>query len=402
MSRKTVILAGPSGTGKKAHGGQRQAAPHGGSPWLFSNEIRMDAATKAITPGSIVNVRDGGGYAIGTGHFNPHSLIAVRLLSAQCDAVIGQDFFAARLARALALRQRLYDKPFYRLAHGEGDHLPGLVIDRFADTLVVQTGSAGMERQADAIVAALDGLLAPQTIILRNDMPVRALEGLESRVAVLKGAGHRIQLEENGTRYFADLTEGQKTGWYYDQRDTRAFIAGLAKSKSVLDAYSYTGGFGIAAARAGAREVVCLDSSAPALALAEDSARANSVTIQAVRADVFTELERLAGQGEAFDIVLADPPPFVKARKDLEAGARAYRKLARMAALVTAKNGLLMLASCSHNISMERFAAECGAGISRAGRQGGLIRQQGAGADHPVHPLLPQSAYLKTLVYALD
>ncbi|MGH8323556.1 MAG: class I SAM-dependent methyltransferase, partial [Steroidobacteraceae bacterium] len=194
----------------------------------------------------------------------------------------------------------------------------------------------------------------------------------------------------------------QKTGWYYDQRDNRAFMAALAKGKSVLDAYSYTGGFGIAAAKAGAKETICLDSSAPALALAEESAAANSVSIRAVKADVFEELERLAGAKETFDIVIADPPPFVRARKDLEPGAKAYRKLARMAAAVTAPNGFLLLASCSHNIPTDRFASECAAGIARTGRRATLIRQAGAGPDHPVHPMLPETAYLKALVYALD
>ncbi len=248
------------------------------------------------------------------------------------------------------MRDGLYSRPFYRLLHAEGDGVPGLVIDRFGDTLTVQIGTAGMEKQRDAILAALDKVLAPATVILRADAPSRALEGLDSYVKTVKGEGHRIAVEENGARYIADLREGQKTGWYYDQRDNRAFIAALAKGKTVLDAYSYTGGFGILAAKAGAKEVVCLDSSAPALALAEESARANGVTIQPVKADVFEELERLMAAGERFDIVLADPPPFVKSKKDLEPGAKAYRKLARLAAGVTAPGGILMLASCSHNI----------------------------------------------------
>jgi 23S rRNA (cytosine1962-C5)-methyltransferase len=393
MSRKTIILPKGARSDKRARAG---------SPWIFSNEIRMDDAARSIPPGAIVNVRGENGHPFGTGYFNPASLIAVRLLDDACDAVIDADFFAARLGRALALRERLYAQPFYRLVHAEGDGLPGLVIDRFGDTLSIQVGTAGMERQEGAILAALDRLMSPRTVIMRNDAPSRALEGLESEVRTVKGEGRRIQVEENGARYFADLAQGQKTGWYYDQRDNRAFIAGLAKGASVLDAYSYAGGFGILAAKAGAKEVICLDSSAPALALAEESARANGVAVKAVKADVFEELERLAAQGETFDIVIADPPPFVKSKKDLEAGARAYRKLARMAALVTGKRGILLMASCSHNISPDRFAAECAAGIGRTGRCAGLIRQAGAGPDHPVHPHLPESAYLKALVYALD
>jgi 23S rRNA (cytosine1962-C5)-methyltransferase len=393
MARKTIILPKGTGNGRRARTG---------SPWIFSNEIRMDEAAKAIRPGTVVNVRGQDGQPFGTGYFNPHSLIAARLLDPACDVPIDADFFTARLARALALRELLYARPFYRLCHAEGDGLPGLVIDRFGDTLSVQTGTAGMERQHDAILAALDRLVNPRTVILRGDAPWRALEGLAAEVRAVKGTGRRLQVEENGVRYLADLMEGQKTGWYYDQRDNRAFIAGLAKGKSVLDAFCYSGGFGIAAAVRGAGEVVCLDSSAPALALAEESARVNGVSIQAVKADVFEELERLAGRGETFDIVVADPPPFVKAKKDLEAGARAYRRLARLAAKVTGKGGLLLVASCSHNITPERFAGECAAGVMRAGRRASLIRQAGAGPDHPVHPLLPESAYLKALVYALD
>jgi 23S rRNA (cytosine1962-C5)-methyltransferase len=389
MSRKAIIL--PKGRRARA-----------GSPWIFSNEIKMDEAAKAIAPGTIVNVRGDDGRAFGTGMFNPKSLIAVRLLSDECDAAIDRDFFVARLKRALALRQAFYDKPYYRLVHAEGDGLPGLVIDRFNDTLTIQIGAAGMEKQIDTLVAALEIVLKPATIILRNDTPSRAFEGLDSYVKTVKGAGARIQVSENGARYFADLAEGQKTGWYYDQRENRAFIAGLAKGKTVLDAYSYTGGFGIVAAKAGASEVVCLDSSAPALALAEESAKANGVTVQGVKADVFEELARLKTAEEVFDIVIADPPPFVKSKKDLEAGSRAYRRLARMAADVTALNGTLLIASCSHNIPMDRFITECGEGLLKAGRRASLIRQSGAGPDHPVHPLLPESAYLKALVYALD
>jgi 23S rRNA (cytosine1962-C5)-methyltransferase len=391
MSRKTIIV--PKGQRSKGRAG---------SPWIFSNEIRMDEAAKAITPGALVNVRGEDGRAFGTGYFNPRSLIAVRLLADDCDIVVDAGFFAERLKRALTLRSSLYDRPFYRLFHAEGDGVPGLVIDRFGDTLTVQLGTAGMERLIDPILTALDQVLSPKTVILRNDAPSRALEGLEAYVKTAKGEGHRIAVEENGARYIADLTEGQKTGWYYDQRDNRAFMAAFAKGKTVLDAYSYTGGFGILAAKAGAREVVCLDSSAPALALAEESARANSVTIKPVRADVFEELERLKAAGERFDIVLADPPPFVKSKKDLEPGAKAYRKLARLAADVTAPGGLLLMASCSHNIVPDRFAEECAQGLLRAGRRAALIRQAGAGPDHPVHPLLPESAYLKALVYALD
>jgi 23S rRNA (cytosine1962-C5)-methyltransferase len=373
-----------------------------GSPWIFSNEIVMDGAAKALPPGALVHVKYDDGQDAGTGYFNSKSLIAVRLLARESGAAVDAVFFAGRVKRALSLREMIYSKPYYRLVHAEGDGLPGLTIDRFGDTLVLQVTTAGMEALLTPLKMALETVLSPTAIILRNDTPSRTLEGLESYVRAEKGEMGRIAVEENGARYFADLGQGQKTGWYYDQRDNRAFIAGLANGRSVLDAYSYTGGFGILAAKSGASETVCLDSSAPALKLAEDSAAANKVSISAVKADVFEELERLAGQKEVFDIVVADPPPFVKSKKDLEPGAKAYRKLARLAAAVTRPGGTLLLASCSHNIPTERFAAECAAGIMRSGRKASLIREAGAAPDHPVHPMLPESAYLKSLVYALD
>jgi 23S rRNA (cytosine1962-C5)-methyltransferase len=373
-----------------------------GAPWVFSNEIVMDASTKALPPGSLVNVKGDDGREFGTGYFSPNSLIAARLLDAGSDVAIDAAYLGKRIARALALREALFDSPFYRVVNAEGDGLPGLTIDRYDDLCVVQIATAGMERLLEPLARAIELALAPESIILRNDVAARALEGLASEVRALKGAARRVAVEENSVRYFADPAAGQKTGWYFDQRDNRAFAAQLAKGKSVLDAYSYTGGFALAAAKAGAREATGLDSSTPALALAEESAAANRLAAKFVRCDVFEELERLAGAGERFDLVIADPPPFVRSRKDLEPGAKAYRKLARLAARVAAPNGFLVLASCSHNISQDRFGLECATGIARAERRSSLIRSAGASGDHPVHPFLPESAYLKTLVYALD
>jgi 23S rRNA (cytosine1962-C5)-methyltransferase len=366
-----------------------------GAPWAFSNEIEMSAKTKALVPGSVVNVVGDDGRMFGTGYFNPNSLIAVRLLDPRPDIVADAAFFAERLGRARALRDAIHEKPFYRLVHAEGDFLPGLTIDRFGNVHVVQITTAGME----ALRVPLREAVGDAQVIFRADTPSRALEGLPSYV---EGDAVRIAVEENGLRYFADPAGGQKTGWYYDQRDNRAFIAALAPGKTVLDAYCYTGGFALVAAKAGAKEVIAIDSSQPALSLAEESAQANGLRAKFVKADAFEELERLGNAKETFDVVIADPPPFVKSRKDLEAGAKAYRKLARMAARLVAPRGTLLLASCSHNIAAERFASECALGLQRAERRARLVRQAGAGPDHPVHPMLPESAYLKALVYALD
>jgi 23S rRNA (cytosine1962-C5)-methyltransferase len=376
-----------------------------GAPWIFSNELVMDARTKALAPGTLVNVAPDRSELLGTGYFNPKSLIAVRLLDTVADAEIGDAFFASHFARALARRAAFFEEHFYRLVHAEGDGLPGLTLDRFDDVCVAQVTTAGMEALIEPMVAALHEVVAPKHVILRNDTPSRALEGLEPYVRAARGAlPSRIAVAENGARYFADPAGGQKTGWYYDQRDNRAFIARLARGRTLFDGYCYTAGFALLAAKSGASEVVGVDSSAPALALAEEAANANGVSSRCkfVKAEVFNELERLAAAEESFDIVVADPPPFVKSRKDLEAGARAYRKLARLAASVTAANGYLMLASCSHNMPRERFEQECAIGIARAGRRGALIREAGAGPDHPIHPMLPETAYLKTLLYALN
>ncbi len=390
MSKRPVILLKPR-EGRRARAG---------APWIFSNEIAPGG--KDLVPGSAVDVKFDDGQDLGSGFYNPKSLIAVRLFARSLGVAPSREFFAQHLARALKIREQFYSRPFYRLVHAEGDGLPGLVIDRFGDVLVLQISIAGMELVLEPLIASLRKLLNPATIILRNDTPARALEGLPSYVRAELGNAGRVVVEENGARYFADLGAGQKTGWYYDQRDNRALVAKLARGRTVLDAYSYTGGFGLLAAGAGASEVICLDSSDAALALAEESAAASRLSVRAIKADVFEELTRLAGQKEKFDIVVADPPPFVKSKKDLEPGAKAYRKLARLAADVTAPGGILLLASCSHNIPLERFASECGAGISRSGRNAALIHGAGAGPDHPVHPMLPETAYLKALVYALD
>ena len=376
-----------------------------GAPWIFSNEIVIDATARGLAPGTLVHAEADDGRSFGTGYFNPKTLIAVRLFGSSVDVAVDRGFLAERLARALALRNRFYDRPYYRLVHAEGDGLPGAVIDRFGDTLVVQIATAGMEMLLESLLAAADEVLSPAAVVLRADSPYRALEELPAYVRTAKGSDTaRLIVEENSARYFADIHGGQKTGWYYDQRDNRAFMARLSAEKSVFDAFCYTGGFAVAAARADAREVNGIDSSTAALTLAEESAAANGVAARCrfVKADAMEELERLCERGEKFDVVIADPPPFVPARKDLEAGARAYRKLARLAASVTRPGGFLLLASCSHNISAERFAQECATGIHRTGRRASLIRSAGAAPDHPVHPMLPETAYLKALIYALD
>jgi len=374
-----------------------------GHPWVFSNEIVMDQAAKALPPGGLVRIIDAGGESLGVGSFNPHSLIAIRVLSRDAERIIDRDFLAARLKRALALRDALYDVPYYRLVHAEADGLGGLVIDRFGDAVTIEANTAGMELLLPEILAALDEVIAPKTVLIKNDSPVRKLEGLELYDRVAKGAlDAPIELIENGVRFLADLTTGQKTGWFYDQRDNRAAVAKLAKGRTVIDFYTYAGGFALQAAKAGASHVIAVDRSEGSLALAAQSAELNNLPLETARADSFAEMERLANAGQRFGVVVADPPAFVKSKKDLAAGAKGYRKMTRLAAQLVEPGGYLLVASCSHHMSPENFAEEVRHGLSNIQRSGRILRSAGAGSDHPLHPNLPESAYLKALLLQLD
>ncbi|HVC51688.1 MAG TPA: class I SAM-dependent rRNA methyltransferase [Stellaceae bacterium] len=382
--------------------GHRRA--EGGHPWIFSNEVRMDAAAKALAPGSLVTVRRADERPLGVAMFNPHCLLALRLLDRDWARPVGRRFLARRLERALRLRERLYDRPFYRLVHAEADGLPGLVIDRFGDVLVVQANAAGIDRLEAPLIAALEALLSPRAIVLRNDSAARTLEGLPLETRIVRGAvSGPVQIEEDGVHFVADVIAGQKTGWFFDQRDNRAFIARLAKDASVLDLYCHSGGFAVRAAAAGAAAVVGLDSSAPALALAGQAAELNGVAgrCEFRRGDVFAESQALAG-GERFAVVVADPPAFARSKRDAPAALRGYRKLARLAAGLTAPGGFLFLASCSYNVAAGDFAEAVRRGLNDAGRGCRIIRSGGAASDHPVHPDLPESAYLKSFTLALD
>jgi 23S rRNA (cytosine1962-C5)-methyltransferase len=384
-------------------GGHRRA--EAGHPWIFSNEIAMDAAAKALASGTLVTLRRSDARPLGVAMFNPHTLLAARLLDRDAARPIGKRFFVRHLERALRLRERMYEAPYYRLVHAEADGLPGLVIDRFGAVLVVQANAAGIDQLMPIILDALHQVLMPEAIVLRNDSPARALEGLpaETRVA----AGHvdgPVPLEENSAVYQADVLAGQKTGWFFDQRDNRGFIAGLASGARVLDLYCYSGGFSIAAACADAASVLGIDRSESALALAEVAARRSGVAERCTfrRAEVFAEAAAMAAAGERFDIVIADPPPFARSKRDVGAALRGYRKLARLAAQLTAPGGFLFLASCSHNVAADDFAEAVRRGLADAGRGARILRNAGASPDHPIHPALPETAYLKALTLALD
>jgi 23S rRNA (cytosine1962-C5)-methyltransferase len=377
----------------------------GGHPWIYSNEVQMDAPAKALPAGSVARLVDAGGTPLGVIAFNPHTLIAGRLLSRDADLRVDRDFFIERIGRAVALRDRLFPHPFYRVIHAEADGLPGLIIDRYGDVVTIQANAAFVEAHMEDIVAALDAAFAPRAIMLRNDSTQRALEGMAEESQVLRGAfDGPVELLENGVRYLADLVGGQKTGWFYDQRDNRAYAARFAKDARVLDVFSYTGSFALACAAAGAKEVTAIDRSQPALDLAAKAAALNGVAdiCRFVRADAFNEMEKMAEAGQVFDLVIVDPPAFVKAKKDLIVGCRAYRRMCRLGARLTAPGGILVAASCSHNVDPPTFAEQVARGLTDAGRTGRILRTSGAGADHPVHPHLPESAYLKAMTLVVD
>jgi 23S rRNA (cytosine1962-C5)-methyltransferase len=384
-------------------GRERRAA--GGHPWIFSNELHMDAASKVLAPGSLVTLCRADESAFGVAFFNPHTLIAARLLDRDAARPIGRRFLFRRFERALRLRERLFDAPYYRLVHAEADGLPGLVVDRFGAVVVGQSNTAGIARLEPLVLDVLAQLLAPDVVVLRNDSPMRALEGLQSETRLARGKlDGPVLVTENGAVFPADPMRGQKTGWFYDQRDNRRFIAALARDARVLDLYCFTGGFAVQAARGGAAAVLGIDGSEPALTLAAEAAALNGVTQICTfrRGEAFAEAARLAAAGERFDIVIGDPPAFAKSRKEVPAALRGYRKLARLAGAVTAPSGVLFLASCSFNVGAEEFADAVRRGLADAGRGGRILRVAGADADHPIHPALPETAYLKTLTISLD
>lgn len=376
-----------------------------GHPWVYSNEVKIDADAKAVPPGTVVTLHRVDGKRLGVASFNPHALICARLYDLDYKLEIDREFFISRLWRALNMREKFYDAPFYRLAHADADGLPGIVIDRLGDTVVCQLNTAGADLMTEPLLEALDEVIKPACVILRGDRRSRQQEGLEPFQRIAKGtATGPVEGLEDKLRFLADVQDGQKTGWFFDQRDNRLFLAGLVEDANVLDVFCYEGGFALQAALAGARRTMGIDSSQAALDLAAENAKLNGLEEKCSwrRFEAFAALEEYASADRTFDVVVADPPAFAKSKGNLKAGLRGYRKLARMAAAVVKPGGFLMLCSCSHHVDPAAFAAENAAGLNAAGRTGRILRSAGAGPDHPVHPNLPESAYLKSILYQLD
>ncbi len=376
-----------------------------GFPWIYANDVVTDRRTKAIAPGALAVLEDAERAPLALVAVNPESRIMLRVLDLDPEAEIGRDWLISKLQTALDLRDRLYDAPFYRLIHAEADGLPGVIIDRFGDVAVLQPNAAWAERMLDDLVAALVAVTGVTTVLKNAGGRARALEGLDDVSSVPVGAlpDAPIPVPMNGATYMADLAEGQKTGLFYDQRDNHAFAARFAKDAKVLDVFSHVGGFALAALAAGARSALAVDGSAPALTLAEAGAKASGVADRFAtrKGDAFDVMTRLGEEGESYDLVICDPPAFAPSKQALGQGLRAYERVTRLAAPLVRSGGILVLCSCSHAADLEKFRNACIRGIGRAGRTGPILRTGFAAPDHPMHPQLAESGYLKALTFRL-
>jgi 23S rRNA (cytosine1962-C5)-methyltransferase len=386
----------------KANADRRLRAGH---LWVYSNEIDVAATPLAgFGPGDQAILEAAGGKPLGVVAMSPNNLICARLLSRDTRHMLDKSLLVHRINVALSLREQLFDKPFYRLVYGDSDLLPGLVVDRFADYLVVQLASATMEHHRHDLIEALLQVLKPAGILFKNDSAARDAEGLPRYVDAVYGqVPDWVALEENGVKFEAPVREGQKTGWFYDHRMNRARLAPYVKGKRVLDLFSYIGGWGVQAAAFGAREVFCVDASAFALDGVERNAALNGVAerMTCVEGDVFEALKELKASEERFDVVITDPPAFIKRKKDLKNGEAAYRRLNEQAMRLLGKDGILVSASCSMHLPEEDLQNILLTSARHLDRNIQLLERGGQGPDHPVHPAIAETRYIKSLTCRL-
>ncbi|MGJ8604952.1 MAG: RSP_2647 family RNA methyltransferase [Marivita sp.] len=376
-----------------------------GYPWVYANEVVTDRRTRALEPGTIAVLEDAERTPLALVGVNPNSKIIGRVLDGPEGTAPDQAWFEARLSKALSLRERMFPTPFYRLIHAEADGLPGVIIDRFGDTAVVQPNAAWADLLLPQLTAALAKVTGVTTILKNAGGRGRSLEGLDDVDAVLLGDAPTgpISVEMNGATYMADLLGGQKTGLFFDQRPNHAFAARLGAGARVLDVFSHVGGFGLAALAGGAVSAHCIDGSDPALALASEGARQMGAVdkLTVTKGDAFDVLTTLGTTDDRFELVVCDPPAFAPSNKAREAGLRAYERVARLSAPLVSEDGYLVLCSCSHAVDMTAFTGACLRGIGRAGRRAQLIHTGQAGPDHPLMPQLAESGYLKALFFRL-
>lgn len=376
-----------------------------GAPWVYDSDLVTDRRTKALAPGTLAVLEDAARTPLALVTVNPGSRLMARVLDTDPAAVLDADWFETRLARALALRKRVFGSPFYRLIHAEADGFPGVVIDRFGDLAVLQPNAAWAEAHLNLLTDALVKVTGVATVLKNASGRTRAAEGLDDVDTVLRGQAPEapLRVEMNGATYLADVTGGQKTGLFYDQRPNHAFATSLANGARVLDVFSHVGGFSLAALAGGAAQALAVDGSEPALTLARGGAEAMGVAdrFDTRRGDAFDVMTALTEEGAQFDLVICDPPAFAPSRKALEAGLRAYEKVAKLAAGLVTPGGILILCSCSHAAELSKFHNACARGIGRAGR--GPARLIYTGFAGPDHPQLPHagSGYLKALGFSL-
>lgn len=390
-----------------------------GHLWVFSNEIDTSRTPlKEFAPGEPATLMDATGRALGTVYVNPNSLIAARLVSRRADEPLDAELIARRLRAALAWREQMYERPYYRLVHAEGDGLPGLILDRYGDVFVGQVGTAGMEAQKSALAEIVVELFKPAVFIFRNDLAGRELEGLpldrDRAVEVVTGPEPgdlpaELEVLEQDLTFTVSLSRGQKTGWFYDQRDNRAKAAALAASCgrdiSVLDAFSYVGGFGCAAAAAAkAKDVTFLDASEEALRLAEQNARHNAphAEVRTVTGDAMDALANLREAGRSFNLVCLDPPAFIKRKKDETAGLGAYQRCNELALDLVSDGGLLVTSSCSQHLGVEAFRQVLARAAARRRKTVRIVGTGRQGMDHPVPLAMPELEYLKTFFLRIN
>lgn len=368
-----------------------------GHLWVFSNEVDVKKTPLVdFKPGEVVQVKSDTGKPLGMAYVNPRSLIAARLLTHGKAAPPVSGLIVHRLNQALGLRERLFDEPYYRLVFGESDGLPGLIVDRYGDVLVVQISTAGMEAQREAIFAALEKVVKPKGIVVQNHVPMRELEGLEMGEREIIGEVPEVlTVVENGIRYEVDFTVGQKTGWFYDQRDNRLKLPRYVKDKRVLDVFSYIGGWGVTAAKAGASEVTLVDSSAAALDMAKKNAELNGVSLKTIEDDAFDALAALREAGEKFDVVIVDPPAFIKRKKDHKAGLAGYQRINQAALQVLESDGILVSCSCSQHLTEQELARVIQRSARHVDRFAQILEHAHQAVDHPEHPAIPETRYLK-------
>lgn len=372
-----------------------------GHLWVYSNEVDTAATPlKTLTPGGEVVVEDSRGKALGRAYANPHSLICARLFSRDPNQSLDRTFLQKQIAQAVSLREQLFEGGCYRAVFGDGDGLSGLVIDRFNDTFVIQSGTAGMDAVLDDIAAALDHLYQPKNIVVKSESAVREQEGLQPMVQALKGElPAEVLLSENGVDYYAPLEQGQKTGWFYDHRAARRRILPLVAGAKVLDVFSYCGAWGVLAAARGAESVTCVDSSARAMEFVQRNAALNGVAdrVTAMAMEANAAMKELILQGQRFDVVIIDPPAFIKRKKDFKNGLAGYHAINELAMRLVEPGGILVSASCSMHLSRDQLMDVVRSSGRHIDRFVQVFATEGQAEDHPIHPAIPETEYLKSV-----